>query len=145
MVPQPASRLLAVVHRGPVLKVRVVPDRPEAVRRTDSVQPGGESIRVAARSRRSGGGGLRLARPAGKIILGEVVRATEDGFSLVECFDRANNNCVVAPACGLRGPLEEALLAFLAVLDSYSLADLVARPGTLRRMRQLLADQAEAG
>jgi Rrf2 family nitric oxide-sensitive transcriptional repressor len=96
-------------------------------------------------SLRGRGGGLRLARPAAKIIIGDVVRATEDGFDLVECFDRAQNRCLITPACGLRGPLEEALLAFLTVLDSYSLADLVARPGTLRRMRHLLADEVEAG
>ena len=54
-------------------------------------------------SLRGRGGGLRLARPAGEIILGEVVRATEDGFDIVECFNRVNNRCVVAPACGLRG------------------------------------------
>lgn len=95
-------------------------------------------------SLRGRGGGLRLARPAGKIVLGAVVRATEDGFNLVECFDRNTNHCVVAPVCGLRGPLEEALLAFLTTLDGYSLADLVANPGTLRRMRHLLADNAVA-
>ena len=90
-------------------------------------------------SLRGRGGGLRLARPAGEIILGEVVRATEDGFNLVECFDRKTNTCVVAPVCGLRGPLEEAVLAFLSTLDGYSLADLVANPGSMRRMQQLLA------
>lgn len=90
-------------------------------------------------SLRGRGGGLRLAKPAEKIILGDVVRATEDGFDLVECFDRKTNSCVVAPVCGLRGPLEEAVLAFLAALDGYSLADLVANPGSMRRMRLLLA------
>ena len=90
-------------------------------------------------SLRGRGGGLRLAKPAGEIILGDVVRATEDGFNLVECFDRKSNSCVVAPVCGLRGPLEEALLAFLAALDAYSLADLVANPGSMRRMKMLLA------
>ncbi|TXH32274.1 MAG: Rrf2 family transcriptional regulator [Rhodospirillaceae bacterium] len=90
-------------------------------------------------SLRGRGGGLRLAKPAGEIILGDVVRATEDGFNLVECFDRKSNTCVVAPVCGLRGPLEEALLAFLAALDGYSLADLVANPGSMRRMKMLLA------
>ena len=93
-------------------------------------------------SLRGRGGGLRLARPAAEIRLGDVVRATEDGFDLVECFDRERNRCVVAPACGLRGPLEEALVAFLATLDQYTLADLVARPGMLKRMRHLLADTA---
>lgn len=85
-------------------------------------------------------GGLRLARAPEEINLGTVVRATEDSFALVECFDRERNNCVVTPACGLRGPLEEALDAFLAVLDGYSLRDLVDNPATSRRMRRLLAE-----
>lgn len=89
-------------------------------------------------SLRGRGGGLRLGRPAESVNLGAVVRATEDGFALVECFDHQQNTCVVAPACGLRGPLEEALRAFLAVLDRYTLADLVRNPGALLRMRQLL-------
>ena len=68
-----------------------------------------------------------------------VVRATEDGFALVECFEKERNTCVVASACGLRGPLAEALSAFLAVLDRYSLADLIRNPASLRRIRRLIA------
>ena len=90
-------------------------------------------------STRGRGGGLRLARPAEHINLGLVIRATEDSLALVECFDRARNGCIVSSACGLRGPLEEALAAFLAVLDRYTLADLIANPGTYKRMRRLLA------
>ena len=90
-------------------------------------------------SLRGRGGGLRLRGAVESINLGAVVRATEDGFELVECFDRARNNCVVSSACGVRGPLEEALSAFLGVLDRYSLGDLVRNPGTFRRMRSLLA------
>jgi len=93
-------------------------------------------------SMRGRGGGLELARAPELINLGDVVRACEDGFALVECFDRERNTCVVAPSCGLRGPLEEALAAFLSVLDRYCLADLVSRPETLRRMRQLLTADA---
>jgi Rrf2 family nitric oxide-sensitive transcriptional repressor len=85
-------------------------------------------------SQRGRGGGIRLARPAEAVNLGAVVRSTEDGFALVECFDPERNGCVVTAACGLRGPLGEALDAFLAVLDRYSLADLVRNPG----MRDLL-------
>lgn len=96
-------------------------------------------------SLRGRGGGLRLSRPAGAINLGAVVRNTEDGFALVECFDRARNTCAVAPACGLRGPLEEALQAFLLVLDRYSLADLIKNPGSLLRMKRLLADVRTSG
>jgi Rrf2 family nitric oxide-sensitive transcriptional repressor len=89
-------------------------------------------------SLRGRGGGLRLGRPPASINLGAVLRATEDSFALVECFDRENNRCVISPACGLRGPLEEAQRAFLAVLDRYSLADLIKNPVSVRRMRALL-------
>lgn len=89
-------------------------------------------------SMRGRGGGLRLARAAASINLGAIVRATEDSFALVECFDREHNTCLIASACGLRGPFEEALRAFLAVLNRYSLADLVKSPRMLHRMRQLL-------
>lgn len=90
-------------------------------------------------SQRGRGGGVRLARPALQINLGRVVRATEDNFHIVECFCAETNTCIVAPACGLRDPLEEALAAFLVVLDRYSLADLLKNPGAARRMRRLLA------
>jgi Rrf2 family nitric oxide-sensitive transcriptional repressor len=95
-------------------------------------------------SQRGRGGGLRLARPAKQINLGAVVRSTEDSLSLVECFDAGQNNCVIAAACGLRGPLGEALAAFFAVLDRYSLADLVANPVAFKRMQRLLGTVAKA-
>lgn len=72
-------------------------------------------------------GGLRLARPAAQINIGELVRHTEGGFDLVECGD-----CVIAPACGLPRVLAEATRAFLAALDRYSVADLANRPADLR-------------
>lgn len=83
-------------------------------------------------------GGLELARPPEDIRIGDVVRACEDSFALVDCFDAARNRCLLTPACGLRGPLEEALAAFLAVLDRYSLRDLMARPGQLQELRALV-------
>ena len=91
-------------------------------------------------TQRGAGGGFTLARPPEAITLGDVVRALEDRRALVECFDRERNACVISPACGLRGVLDEALRGFLAVLDRYSLADLVANPGSVRRMRRLLSD-----
>ncbi|MGQ4274087.1 Rrf2 family transcriptional regulator [Terrihabitans sp. B22-R8] len=74
---------------------------------------------VSARGRT---GGIKLARPAAQIVVGEVVRHAEEGFDLVDC-----RNCVIAPACGLNGILGEALAAFLAVLDRYTLADVASR------------------
>ncbi len=90
-------------------------------------------------SQRGRGGGVRLAQAPKDINLGRVVRATEDNFHIVECFCRETNTCIVAPACGLRDPLDEALVAFLAVLDRYSLADLMRNPQAARRMRRLLS------
>ncbi|MEJ6528417.1 MULTISPECIES: Rrf2 family transcriptional regulator [Exiguobacterium] len=71
---------------------------------------------------RGRGGGFRLARPMDDINVGEVVRTMEP-FELVECF--GEGRCVIAPACDLRGVLNEAMLAFLHVLDRYTIADLV--------------------
>jgi len=70
-------------------------------------------------------GGMRLARPPQEISLGEVVRRTEPDMALVPCFDPINAACVITPACKLRRALQQARSAFLAVLDDYSLADLV--------------------
>ena len=69
------------------------------------------------------GGGLFLARPASQIIVGDVIRKTEDDLSLVECF-RPDNACVISECCMLAPVLEQALQAFMAVLDQASLADI---------------------
>lgn len=69
-------------------------------------------------------GGLRLAKPAHQIRVGDVLRATED-WAIAECFDPASNTCPITGGCGLRPVLKEALDAYLAVLDRYTLADLV--------------------
>ena len=73
-------------------------------------------------------GGFTLAQPPEHIRVGDVVRRTESAMVLVECFDRRMNTCPLARACGLKGALAEAFTAFLAVLDRYSIADMVATP-----------------
>jgi len=78
-------------------------------------------------------GGIRLGRPAAEINVGEVVRAMEPDFGLVECF-REGNRCVITRACGLRGLLHQALKAYLDVLDAHTLQDLVGKPVTLHRI-----------
>lgn len=83
---------------------------------------------------RGKGGGVRLKRPASQINLGTIVRRTEPDLALVACFDDAAA-CAIGPACVLQTALHEALTAFLAVLDRYSLADLVA---PRRRLAALL-------
>ena len=77
-------------------------------------------------------GGIRLARPASDISVGQVVRQTEGSFDLVDC-----GSCVIAPACALTAALHEARKAFMNVLDGYSLDDLVEERKT--GLRELLA------
>jgi len=76
-------------------------------------------------------GGLRLARSAEQINLGQVVRAMEPNFFLVECFNKEANRCVITPSCGLRHVLHEAFAAFLKVLDGYTLQDILANKDAL--------------
>ncbi|MFN0103842.1 MAG: RrF2 family transcriptional regulator [Bryobacteraceae bacterium] len=70
-------------------------------------------------------GGVNLARAPDEIRLGEVVRATEASFRIVECHDAKNNTCPIVPVCGLKGMLDLALAAFLDELDKHTLADMV--------------------
>lgn len=76
---------------------------------------------------RGKGGGMRLARPATEIGIGEVIRQTENDFRLVECFGN-DTDCRMAPDCRLQRILESALSSMFLVLDGYTLADLIVRP-----------------
>jgi Rrf2 family nitric oxide-sensitive transcriptional repressor len=75
---------------------------------------------------RGRGGGIRLALTPEEINIGEVIRQTEDDFNLVECFNCTTNLCVITPVCKLSNILHQALVAYLAVLDQYTLQDLLA-------------------
>lgn len=74
-------------------------------------------------------GGIRLAREPAAINIGAVIRHCEDGFNLVDC-----GACAIGPACSLTALLDEAVAAFLAVLDRHSLADLLAQRAQLHRL-----------
>lgn len=84
-------------------------------------------------------GGVRLARPAAAINVGELIRHTEASFELAECGD-----CLITSACGLRGVLAEAMGAFLAVLDKYSLSDLIGRRAALQALFEIPREPAPA-
>jgi Rrf2 family nitric oxide-sensitive transcriptional repressor len=88
-------------------------------------------------------GGLRLGRPAGAINLGTVVRRTEEDMDLVACFD-GSTTCTISEICVLQAVLHEALAAFLAVLDRFTLADLVAPRAQLATLLGLGAPPRDA-
>lgn len=77
---------------------------------------------------RGRGGGLRLLKDAARIGIGDVVRASETDFRLVECFDPATDRCTLTPTCRLKGLFDAALRAYFNELDGMTLADIVAPP-----------------
>jgi Rrf2 family nitric oxide-sensitive transcriptional repressor len=73
---------------------------------------------------RGRGGGLRLAQEPGAIRIGDVVRASETDFRLVECFDPRTNACTLTPDCRLKHLFDAALRGYFQALDGATLADL---------------------
>ncbi|MGN7478214.1 RrF2 family transcriptional regulator [Solibacillus silvestris] len=83
---------------------------------------------------RGRGGGIRLALDPEQINIGGVVRKTEEDFHIVECFNPENNLCKISAECRLKFALNEALKAYLAVLDSYTLADVIVSKDILKEL-----------
>lgn len=75
-------------------------------------------------------GGIWLAQDPRKIRLGEVVRRTEPNFHMAECFGGEVSACPIGAGCRLRQSLGRATEAYLAELNSLSLADLLSNSAT---------------
>ena len=86
-------------------------------------------------------GGIRLMREPRHINIGQVVRDTENQLGVVGCLER-RGYCPIERACVLRSALQDATRAFLAVLDTYTLADLT-KPK--RALSSLLSKYFELG
>jgi Rrf2 family protein len=88
-------------------------------------------------SQRGKFGGYRLARPAGKIIIGQVVRMIDGPLAPIGCVSQTayeKCSCPDETHCGLRMLMLDVRNAITNILDRYSLADVVAV--TLRKMRR---------
>lgn len=72
-------------------------------------------------------GGLKLARAAKDIRIGDIVRAMETDFALVECLGTAND-CAITDLCRLPRVFRRARQAFFDELDATTLADVSMRP-----------------
>lgn len=92
---------------------------------------GRQGLLVTTRGR---GGGVRIGMDPAQIRVGDVVRAAESDFRLVECFDPGTSQCNLGPRCRLKGVLTGALRAYFRELDGVTLADLVAPQGQQRRV-----------
>ena len=89
---------------------------------------------------RGRGGGVRLALAPEDIRIGKLVRQTEDQPVIVECFDPSTNTCPINGCCRLKGLLAEAMGAFFASLDSYTLRDLISGSARKRIAEVLLGN-----
>lgn len=79
-------------------------------------------------------GGVRLAKPASQITLFDVVRVTEDNFSMAECFSGDSTDCPLVDNCALNAALRKALGAFFGVLEGVSIEDLVRERPDMRTL-----------
>jgi Rrf2 family nitric oxide-sensitive transcriptional repressor len=89
------------------------------------------------RNQRGRSGGIHIGKPPEEIRVGDVVRHTETHFNLVECFSASTDFCKISPVCQLKGVFHEARDAFLTVLDSYTIADLVKQRGDILKLLQI--------
>ena len=113
-------------------------------------QPRGHTVKVVHELAKAGfietargrGGGMRLARSRADINLGAVFRFTKQNLALVESFRPATSSCPLTNNCNLQSGFQEALRAFLSVLDRYSLRDLIENRHQLRAL--LSADDHQA-
>jgi Rrf2 family transcriptional regulator, nitric oxide-sensitive transcriptional repressor len=82
-------------------------------------------------------GGIRLAQEPVAITAGAVVRDMEPELGVLGCLQDRSGYCRIEECCVLRHALREATSAFLATLDRYTLADLMAPRQALSMVLQL--------
>jgi Rrf2 family protein len=79
-------------------------------------------------SERGKHGGYRLAKPAGKIAIGQVVRLIDGPLAPIGCVSQTayeKCSCPDEAHCGLRMLMLDVRNAIAAILDRYTLADVV--------------------
>jgi Rrf2 family nitric oxide-sensitive transcriptional repressor len=81
-------------------------------------------------------GGIRLKRRPETVRIGDVVRSIEEDLAVIGCHSH-DEFCQIQASCVLKGALRDATQAFLAVLDIYTLADLLAPRNALAALLNL--------
>ncbi|MBU2980886.1 Rrf2 family transcriptional regulator [Lentibacter algarum] len=96
-------------------------------------------------TQRGRNGGIRLARAAEAINVGDVFRVVEGAVPLAECFADVDNSCPLISACRLRLALRDAAEAFYAHLDGITLEALTCDNAPLQAiLGQFECKQSEA-
>jgi Rrf2 family transcriptional regulator, nitric oxide-sensitive transcriptional repressor len=83
-------------------------------------------------------GGIVMAVAPEHVNLGALVLKLEPNFDLVPCFNKEKSNCCIAPVCKLKCVLHDAQQAFMAVLNQYTLADVVQNKAELGALLNIM-------
>lgn len=91
----------------------------------------------AVSGRRGRQGGLLLAQDPAEINVGALIRQMEHTLAPIDC---RNPPCRLYRGCQLRGILNQAMEAFLGVLDRYTLQDLLDEPVAWSTLKKVAAE-----
>jgi len=91
-------------------------------------------------SRKGRGGGYFLARAAEEISVAEVMRLTGGAIAPVPCVSRLHyercEECAEEAVCGIRPVMKEAYVASVSILESTSVAEVIAKSLAAQDARQ---------
>jgi len=82
-------------------------------------------------------GGIKLAKSADKMLLGDVIKTIEENFELAECFQSGETDCPLAMTCGLNEALSRALQGFFDILNEYTIDDLTRKKHNIHVLLKL--------
>ena len=85
---------------------------------------------------RGRGGGIALAKEPEELVIGKLIRSTEN-LALLECFPGGKGTCCIAGVCELKIKLMAAFEKFLEELDQLTLADVVTNRSGLKACLKL--------
>ena len=89
---------------------------------------------------RGAGGGYRLARPAEKISVGDILRCLEGSLDAVECPALEGNDCSTADACVTKFVWKRINDAIANAVDSILLSELAEEEKKLNPQKKPLTD-----
>ncbi len=81
------------------------------------------------KSTKGRGGGMRLAILPNEINIGKIVKQFEPEMQMIDCSD-----CPLCGNCSLPSPMNEAVNAFLGVLNKYSLKDIMEKSPNMAKI-----------
>ncbi|WP_096701401.1 Rrf2 family transcriptional regulator [Magnetospirillum sp. 15-1] len=84
-------------------------------------------------SKKGKGGGYTLAKPAVRIMVGDIVRLLDGPLAPVPCVSRTAyrrcEDCADETACAIRAVMQDVRDAIAAILDNTTLSDMINRRG----------------